>query len=854
MTTSNKRIYYLDFIRAAATLLIILFHFLAGVEDYQLLQNPDMFKIGGISLLNIGGVNLTLGNYAVSLFFIISGAGLMQRYGEKLETKEFYRKRALSIYPLYYTAFVAAFLIQLIVDKGLDHGSHLWTFLLTILGIDGWLGEQIPNYGLVGDWFVGCIICIYLIFPYLRKWMNKNPHKTIIIYALIFLLWEFVYPFDFPKRNDVILRGFEVALGMYFVKTGKKVTWKGLGIAVILLGAIFAVRMPWISVYVLVPIAGMSLFMVLNFISKWFEFNWIKKIVNWLAEYSFPIFLLHHFLLNTIMEQLPQGCLSVVGMLGLFVVCVMVILAAGTAIKKVEMLLKNVEGYEKAYASYVGKILLAAAVILYLGRFVWLAFTQIPGFDGAMNLQVPVSLLRNGTYATTYDGGALFAGRIQTGAPVLLLITFLFKIFGTGMTQALMANALYIALLIFFVYKITKLLKVDRLAVVILMGTTMVLWSYLELAMGIYGELPTLALFLGCIYFLLLAEQTEKKGYFALAGLFFGLAYLTKTVILIAVPALGVVFLSKWLWEKRAKFLDLLLWAIGAVAPVAVFEGYKFSQLGWKRYVASWSNQSGNILMQAGVKSGYEDTANIIEKFFLHLSVFEETFNIQVGALLVVLVLNFIWLVCKVVKRKKLEYMDIVELLVYSYFGWWLLITPTEKAWGRRIIIGLFLLEWICCMKSCSLFEKLVEQGKIAISAKAKAMAGTVIGFFSIIFIIFGMWEYDTIARQGVMAMADVVSEKAENEDAVICGIGWWQAPVVAFASGIDFVDLETLDVKEVQTPVYFVADSSFFEEAEMSMEEFPYPMELVFEEEFTGQQLYKVRINTVSLSDVRNR
>ena len=843
MTTPNKRIYYLDFIRAAATLLIILFHFLAGVEAYQLLQNPDMFKVGGISLLNIGGVNLTLGNYAVSLFFIISGAGLMHRYGEKLETKDFYRKRAASIYPLYYTAFVVAFLIQLIVEKGLDHGSHLWTFLLTILGIDGWLGEQIPNYGLVGDWFVGCIICIYLLFPYLRKWMNKNPHKTIIIYGLLFLIWEFIYPFDFPKRNDVILRGFEVALGMYFVKINKKVTWKSAGVATILLGAIFAIRMTWISVYVLVPVAGMSLFLLMNFISNWFQWKWVCKIVDWLAKYSFPIFLMHHFLLNTIMEQLPAGCLSLVRLLGLFAGCVVVILVAGVAIKKLELWLKHKEGYEKVYVSRVEKIIFATAVVLYLGRFAWLAFTQIPGFDGAMNLQVPVSILKNGTYATTFDGGALFAGRIQTGAPVLLLIAFLFKVFGIGMSQALMANALYMALLIFFVYKITKLLRVDRIAVVILMGTTMVLWSFLELAMGIYGELPTLALFLGCIYFLLLAEKTGKKGCFAVAGLFFGLAYLTKTVILISVPALGVVFLSKWLWEKRAKFVELLLWAAGAAAPVAVYEGYKLSQLGWNRYVASWSNQSGNIMMQAGVKSGYEDTANIFEKFFLHLSIFEETFNIQAAALIVVLVLNFVWLVCKVIKRKKLEYMDIVELVVYSYFGWWLLITPTEKAWGRRIIIGLFLLEWICCMKSCSFFERLTKQGKFAISAKARAMTGTVIGIFSIIFIIFGMWEYDIMDRQGVTSMAEVVSERAESENAVICGMGWWQAPVIAFAAGVDFADLEKLDLENVQEPVYFVADTSFLKEAEIPMEEFPYSVELVYEEEFTGQQLYRVHI-----------
>ena len=198
--------------------MILIFHFLTEIESHQLLANPDAFRVGGVCLLNLGGVNLTLGNYGVSLFFIISGAGLMYAYRDNLTVRVFYKKRVLAIYPLYYICFCTAFLLQIFAGCKLSQRAPLWTLLLTLFGMDGWLSEVIPTYALVGDWFVGCIVCIYLLFPILHKCMNKCPHITLGIYSLIFLLWEHIYPFGFSKKSSVILRTFEVLLGMYFVK------------------------------------------------------------------------------------------------------------------------------------------------------------------------------------------------------------------------------------------------------------------------------------------------------------------------------------------------------------------------------------------------------------------------------------------------------------------------------------------------------------------------------------------------------------------------------------------------------------------------------------------------------------
>lgn len=837
----NDRIYYLDFIRVIATFLVILYHFLSAVETYGLLHNPDAFCVGDISLLHLGGINITLGNYAVSLFLIVTGAGLMSAYPEAFDVKDFYKRRARTIYPVYYLSFIVAFLFNIVLKHGMEHGAPVWSFLLTVFGVDGWLREVIPNYALVGDEFIGCILGIYILFPLLHKAVNKNPHITVAVYTLSFLILEYLYPFAFTKRNDVLLRAFEVLLGMYFVKLNRKVTWKGFGVSIFLLGIILAVRMPWISAYVLTPVAGIGLFIVLLYLSGLFEGAKIKKAVFTVNGYLFPVFLLHHFIINAILERIPVSSIGGFGMLILFVLCMAVICMAGVGVRELERRLRNKKKYEDVYTAYISKGFLIAAAFIYLGRFVYLAWTQIPSFDGGMNLQVPVSIVKEGIYAARYDGIELFAGRIQTGVPVLLPIAFFFKIFGIGSPQGLMVNVLYIVLMYIFIYLICREMKANQTVVLLMMGITTLLWGFLRLSMGIYGEIPALALLLGTVYFLLIAERRKKKWHFVVAGMFYGLSYLTKTVILIAVPALMVVFASKWLIEKKVKIKDILLWGSGAVFPVAVFEIYKICQLGISGYASFWNSQGSNILKQAGVKEGYVDTVNLFEKIAVHLEIFSKNFNIQVGALIVILAFNFIWFACKVVRKKQLDYTDIIELIVYSYFGWWLLITPTEKAWGRRILIGVVLLEWISIMKFWQVFEWLLHREKALEYKNIKAAAETVVSIFAILFIIFGAGSYSTDSKKGSIELAEVVKQKVQEERAVICGYGWWQAPVISFYSGIDFRDLGNVKMDQTEDPVYFVADQAWLGESGETEGTLPYPVELVYEESYTGQKLYRV-------------
>ena len=83
----KKRVFYLDFIRSLATLLIVLTHYNA-IFIYDIYR-PDA-SAGPIWISNV-----YIGNIGVSLFLIISGLVLYQRYGneEHVTWGECYRKR-----------------------------------------------------------------------------------------------------------------------------------------------------------------------------------------------------------------------------------------------------------------------------------------------------------------------------------------------------------------------------------------------------------------------------------------------------------------------------------------------------------------------------------------------------------------------------------------------------------------------------------------------------------------------------------------------------------------------------------------------------------------------------------------
>lgn len=126
----------------------------------------------------------------VTSFFSISGAVLFYNYSKVKSLKIFYFKRWKSIFPSFYICYIYFFLKNVFKYQTLFYNGHWSRLLLSVIGLDGYLGQIFKTYHLNGEWFLGAIIIIYIIYPLLSWLMNKNIFikNYLLIVLIVFIL------------------------------------------------------------------------------------------------------------------------------------------------------------------------------------------------------------------------------------------------------------------------------------------------------------------------------------------------------------------------------------------------------------------------------------------------------------------------------------------------------------------------------------------------------------------------------------------------------------------------------------------------------------------------------------------
>lgn len=311
----KERIFYLDFIRAVATILILMTHFNA------------VFLYAGMPekvFITANIANLYIGDFGVSLFFIISGAALMYVYDEECSLKKFYQKRFLSIYPMFWIAYFVAFLFLFYQRRGMDLTVPKAHILYTLFGFDGYFCAYVPTFYILGEWFLGCIILIYAIFPLLRWGVRKQPQITIIFIVGIYFLYMLLGPDSFNKTEVIFVRLPEILFGMLFIKYIRKIKWPvGLGALMILI--LNGVMKPEIDHNYQTTYVGISAFLVLVFVSQYLQCNFAHRVSSVISKYSYAIFLVHHVIIIQILGKFDLNNVSRLYSYLLFILCCCVI-------------------------------------------------------------------------------------------------------------------------------------------------------------------------------------------------------------------------------------------------------------------------------------------------------------------------------------------------------------------------------------------------------------------------------------------------------------------------------------------------------------------------------------------------
>ena len=292
----RPRIFYLDLIRALATLLIVLTHFNFHLRDH-----------GGGYVLTFEPFGIYIGALGVSLFLIISGAALTLTYRRPINLKRFYWKRFLNIYPLFWTAWVLGTLYYFLIYNGRPpNAAPARSFIFTLLGIDGLAANfHFRTMYLLGEWFLGFILLFYVVFPLLLWAIDRFPVITGVVLLAAYAATVVIMPRYFPGYPSAMIlttRLPELAFGSYFVLHVRRVHWAAVvpAAGVLAVSAVFPEEIPE---DVGTTIVGISAFLILVVAGRYVAIQPVRAVVGLIAKYSYPVFLVHHVVIWQVIQR-----------------------------------------------------------------------------------------------------------------------------------------------------------------------------------------------------------------------------------------------------------------------------------------------------------------------------------------------------------------------------------------------------------------------------------------------------------------------------------------------------------------------------------------------------------------------
>ena len=325
----KERLVYFDIIKFIAVICVFTVHFTRTLEyflnfDFKIL--PD--RIFGVYL----------GGFGVTLFFITSGASLMYVYDEKLDLKTYIKKRFSGIFPMFWLTYFIAFLVNFYINKGFDQTIPKYRILATLIGFDGLDAFYHPNFYLLGEWFLGVIISLYILFPLLRILVMKFPWISfaMVIIVHIILVQNYSPASALPLECVVFARLVEFMFGMLFIRYIKKVNIFMFVPALAIMIVAEFVDLTKINNMYVIPVVGISSFIVFTFLFCRIKKGIFKQISIFISKYSYAIFLTHHYIMLVFIKHFMGTLQPASGIIVLSTTLVCIVIMASMIMVKLD--------------------------------------------------------------------------------------------------------------------------------------------------------------------------------------------------------------------------------------------------------------------------------------------------------------------------------------------------------------------------------------------------------------------------------------------------------------------------------------------------------------------------------------
>ncbi|MBO4374274.1 MAG: acyltransferase [Lachnospiraceae bacterium] len=347
-----------DLMRAISALAIVLFHY-----SYAFVQ----YNVGGEHIDFMMHANGTWGAIFVSLFFILSGSSLYYNWNDRMLSftgkggvLDFYKKRFLSIFPMFYLGWAICYVMTVISFDGIRNwGGPYRRLFMTLFGIDGYFLYKGLNYYLIGEWFLGAIIMLYVLYPLLQWCMKKIPVIATIIVVLLFALntSRRYLPFmsgynawvQISDNISIITCLLSFWTGMLLGSFGRRIIKTYTALISLALALIMLLLPLPVNTLIITPILAVCFYIVLSYLSMLLDRKLKNRktydgIVGFYSRFSYPIFLVHHVTIQKMLTLFSGREMSYVGSIGYFFVTLAVISILAFVLSKLtDLMLKTVK-------------------------------------------------------------------------------------------------------------------------------------------------------------------------------------------------------------------------------------------------------------------------------------------------------------------------------------------------------------------------------------------------------------------------------------------------------------------------------------------------------------------------------
>lgn len=322
----KERLYYLDLIKLIALVSVFTIHFTKALESSGI---SFSFRI-----LPDYVFGLYLGAFGVTLFFIASGASMMYVYGDtEIALGDYYRKRFLGIYPMFWLAWVVFFAAKYVINPEAIQAIPRGTILFTLIGADGQVGVYTSTYYLLGEWFLLPLIVLYVLFPFLKKLLIRFPLLTMGFFVLVTLWSVFRWTDGYLSVDAFFLHRIpEFLFGMAFIRYLKKPRWYLAVLSVCILMVMHLVQFPELNSMLLIWLVGIPTFLVMGYLFSFCKGGWMVAISRFADRFCYPVFLTHHIIMYLLLPYWNGQTFGVGMVIGMYVLTMGLTIAASAGL------------------------------------------------------------------------------------------------------------------------------------------------------------------------------------------------------------------------------------------------------------------------------------------------------------------------------------------------------------------------------------------------------------------------------------------------------------------------------------------------------------------------------------------